>query len=150
MVLARLLSSIFKFMENNGKAKYDWITLKQEFFNSDIVEVSAFIRHKFGIEMKDNGQVANKTTGWGEDKKEWKRKRIEEIQKQADKELINKLKIGLKDLLMNKRLLFGLDGKYLEILGKLQSSEADKQPTEEERRFFQNYTDKVKDIFQRL
>jgi len=131
-----------------GRAKYDWEKIKQEFFNSDILEVNAFIKHRLGIGKAQDGNVRQHIVGWTEEKKIWKRKRFEEAQKEADKALIEKMKISLEDLLINKRLLFSLDAKYLEILGRLTDSK--RQPTKEERMFFGAYQDKVRDIYKRI
>lgn len=54
------------------KSKYDWPSLKQEFFLSEHVETSAFFRSKFGATPEESGQLSLKSRGWSEEKKKWK------------------------------------------------------------------------------
>jgi hypothetical protein len=136
--------------ESGSNAKYDWDALKQEFFNSDFLEVAPFIRQRLSKETANDSNMANQTKGWAEDKKEWKRKRMEDVQRQADKELIEKLKISLEDLLINKKLLFQLDSKYLEILGRMAQPNSEKPLTTEELNFFKSYQDKISEIYKRI
>jgi len=105
------------------KSKYNWESLRQEFFNSDFLEITSFIRQRLGKETVSDNHIARKVAGWTDEKKAWTRKRLEKVQKEADKALMEKLKIHLKDLLINKKLLFSLDGKYLECLAKLAKGE---------------------------
>jgi len=65
-----------------------------------------------------------------------------------DEDLAEKLKINLEDLLTQKRLLFSLDAKYLEILARMSSK--DNLPTEEELKFFENYPEALRDIYKRI
>jgi len=134
----------------NGIQKYDWDALKRNFFNSDHLEVASFIRQTLGKETAEDGNMARQTKGWTEDKKEWKRKRAENIQKQVDKALIEKLKISLEDLLINKKLLFSLDSKYLEILGRMAQANLEKPISPEELIFFRNYQESVRDVYKRI
>jgi len=134
-----------------GRAKYDWDALKQEFFNSDILESFTFIKSKLGAEtVEHSGWIKSKVEGWTEEKKVWKQKRVENIQKQADKELMEKLKISLQDLLINKKLLFGLDSKYLEILGRIVNPNPEKPLNKNDYTFFKQYSDSISEIYKRI
>jgi len=127
-------------------SKYDWIKLKQEFFESGILEANTFLMGRIGKDKGDSN-VAERTKGWTEDKRDWQRKRIEEAQKEADKELVKKMKITLEDLLVSKKLLFQLDSRFLEIYGK-QVSGQELKP--EELAFLKSYPAKPLDVFTRI
>ena len=133
-----------------GRRKYDWDSLKQEFFNSDIPEALTFIRGKLGGNkgVKVSTNIENHIVGWTKEKRAWKRKKAEEIQKKLDEDLAKKLKVNLEDLLTQKRLLFSLDAKYLEILARMSSN--DNPPTEEELKFFKSYPETLRDIYKRI
>ena len=50
------------------KQKYDWPSLKQEFFVSDYVEVKSFFEEQYG---NYSGTIRTNTTGWSKEKKEF-------------------------------------------------------------------------------
>ena len=100
--------------EITPKAKYDWVALKQEFFNSDFLEVAPFIRERLGKETDNDTNVANQTKGWAEAKKEWKRKQIEEVENKTRGELVNKMKVKVEELMTAKKVSFRLLNKYLD------------------------------------
>jgi hypothetical protein len=131
-----------------GRNKYDWQALKQKFFNSDITEAYTFIRVELGCKKGLDNNIRKHIKGWTNEKKLWKQKRWEEIQKKVDEALAEKLKTNLEELLITKRLLYSLDAKYLEVLAKM--SDKKNPPTEEELRFFKNYKDNLKGIFKRV
>jgi hypothetical protein len=129
--------------------KYDWIQLKQDFFNSEFFEVEPFLKQKFGRGTGDDGNIAKHAKGWTNDKKEWQQKRIDEIQKTADKELKEKLKIQLSDLLTIKKLTFELDMSFLEIFLRMASGKGD--PVEaHERNFVMNYPNTPEQVIKRV
>lgn len=65
------------------KAKYDWVALKQEFFESDFIEARSFIQHKYSRDTADSGQVQKQITWWADEKKkiqeEMKQKALEDF-----------------------------------------------------------------------
>ena len=132
------------------RAKYDWDILKQKFFDSNTPEALTFIRGELGGIKggKMSTNIQRHILGWTEEKKIWKRKKAEKIQEKLDEDLAKKLKINLEDLLTQKRLLFSLDAKYLEILARMSSN--DNPPTEEELSFFKNYPEALRDIYKRI
>lgn len=134
--------------KNRGRTKYDWEALKREFLDSNILEATTFIKGRIGGEKGVTTNMEKHIIGWTEEKKVWKRKKADEIRKKAERALIEKLTVGLADLLLNKRLLFSLDAKYLEILGRMISK--NNPPTEEELRFFKNYKESLQDIYKRV
>lgn len=136
--------------EKEIKAKYDWTALKQEFFNSNYLEVSVFIRDKLGIEITENGWVREQTTGWTDEKKKFKQKQIEEVQKQTDEKLIEEFKITISELLKSKKILFDLDLKYLTIWLKLQDEKLSTDLKKYELSFIKNYPTNISELFKRL
>jgi len=132
-----------------GRTKYDWGILKQKFFDSNIPEAYTFIRGELGGEKGGvSTNIENHIIGWTKEKRAWKQKKAEKIQEKLDEDLAEKLKINLEDLLTQKRLLFSLDAKYLEILARMSSK--DNLPTEEELKFFENYPEALRDIYKRI
>ena len=138
------------FLKKRGRrAKYDWNALKQEFFNSDILEAYPFIRGKLRGEQGDvSTNIEKHIVGWTEEKKAWKQQKTAEIQRRLQEDLMKKLKVNLEDLLTQKKLLFSLDAKYLEILARMSSNE--NPPTEEELKFFKSYPEALRDIYKRI
>ena len=127
--------------------KYDWIQLKQDFFNSEFFEVEAFIKQRLGRGAADDGNIAKHVKGWTNDKKEWQQKRIDEIQKAADKDLKEKLKVQLKDLLTLKKLTFELDLSFLEIFLRMAGG---KTVEPHERAFVLNYPNTPEQVTKRV
>lgn len=133
-----------------GETKYNWVEIKQEFFNSGLLDVRSFIQQKLSKDTANDGNIANQTKGWAEDKKEWTRKNLEEVAKQAQRELIDKLKISLEELLINKKLLFSLDAKFLEIMGRIVHPNPERPLTADENSFFIKYQEKISEIYKRI
>tara|TARA_B100001964_G_scaffold222116_1_gene266728 strand:+ start:87 stop:485 length:399 start_codon:yes stop_codon:yes gene_type:complete len=50
------------------KQKYDWPSLKQEFFISDYVEVKSFFEEQYG---NYSGTIRTNTSGWSKEKKQF-------------------------------------------------------------------------------
>ena len=127
--------------EEQGKSKYDWGTLKKEFFNSDILEATAFIRSKLGMsneEILSNGNIRKNIAGWTEEKKEFKEQLVEE----AKKEMIEKLKIEVQDLLLTKKMSYELMRRYIEYYAKIL---AKKEIPQEEKDFIAQFSMKTVD-----
>ena len=57
-----------------GKMKYDWPTLKQEYFESDYQEVKAFFLQKYG---KFNSAMMHSTVGWPTEKRAWRNAEVQ-------------------------------------------------------------------------
>ena len=123
--------------------KYDWGDIKQKYLASEEMSVKAFIKQAIGIETNKNGGVANAVTGWYEEKIKMRKEAVE----QTKKDLIEKMKINLEDLLTTKKILYSLDSIYLEIMLKEQQG---KDLTESDIVFLRRYDEKKKDIFQRI
>jgi hypothetical protein len=58
-----------------SRQKYDWHTLKLEFFVSDFLEVKAFFQDKY---QTYTSHIKDKTIGWTREKQEFKRRIAEE------------------------------------------------------------------------
>jgi hypothetical protein len=130
--------------------KYNWDEIKQEFFNSDTVAVFDFMKQKLGESLAVSGNVQNHVVGWTEEKRAWKQKQLDEVQKQLDKELVKKLKVSLEDLLLNKKLLFELDARFLNILARMVQPDEKRMITDDEKKFFANYQEKASEIYKRI
>ncbi len=130
------------------KTKYNWEDLKQEFFNSEILEAKAFIRQRLGIETNDSGNIARKVTGWANAKKEWTKNKNAEIQRQLKKELMEKLKIPVEESLGIKSMISQGDARYLTIL--LRIGDERNPPSEGDLLFFKAYPDKLSDVWKRV
>jgi len=117
------------------RAKYNWEKLKQEFFESDIEEVFTFIKHKLGTNVAQSGGVKRNIKNWTEEKKEYQRKIMEEAREETKKELIEKMKIKLEDVLTAKKLSYSLLMSYLECYGKLLAGQ---ELSESEQKFMSN------------
>lgn len=65
------------------KQKYDWVAIKQEFFESDFIDVAPFIQQKYGKDTANNWQVWLMTKWWWDEKKkiqeEMKQKALEDF-----------------------------------------------------------------------
>lgn len=132
-------------------AIYDWIKIKQEYFESEILEANTFIKQKLGDSKAKAGGITRRIKGWTEDKKVWQQHRIDEAQKIADKELARKMKITLEDLLVSKKMLFQLDSVFLELYARKISKDKSAIPlTLEELDFVRNYPARPLDVYARI
>jgi hypothetical protein len=129
--------------------KYDWIQLKQDFFNSEFFEVEPFLKQKLGKGGADDGNIARHTAGWNQAKKDWQKERIDKIQKAADKDLKESLKVQLKDLLTLKKLTFELDLSFLEIFLRMASGKGDPVKANE-RNFVLKYPNTPEQVIKRV
>jgi len=133
-----------------AKSKYNWEELKQEFFNSEFLEVAPFVRERLGKETANDTNVATQTKGWANAKKEWTKNRNAEIQKQLDKELIEELKIPLQESLGIRSMLSQLDAQILTIFLRIVSKDKTKKPTKDEISLLKAFPDKLSDIWKRV
>lgn len=66
-----------------SKQKYDWVAMKQEFFESDYIEAFAFLKSQYGLDPVSNWNIRTQTKWWSEEKKqmqdEAKQKALEEF-----------------------------------------------------------------------
>ena len=69
------------------RAKYDWVALKQEFLESDHIEASPFIQHKYSTKTALSWAVRKSIIGWTEEKKQLQK----ELQEKASKEFQTKI-----------------------------------------------------------
>ena len=102
------------------KIKYDWPTLKQEFFESDHMEVKAFLKSKYG---RFSGHMSVQSNGWPKEKNAWKQENIkaaqiafrenkakeiaqmlEDVQLLLRKEIKNRSELALQDVDALKKL----------------------------------------------
>jgi len=130
--------------EINPTDKYDWDALKLEFMASEVPSVKEFIRHRLGTGLEESGNVKRQTFGWAEEKKAEKQRIVDE----AQKELFEKLKVPLEDVLANKKVLFELDREFLRIATKIAFKPKDL--TDEEKDFYKIYYQRAKDIWTRV
>ena len=130
--------------EEAKENKYDWEGLKLKFLVSDTPTVAEFIRRELGVERDNDGNISRHTRGWAEDKADRKR----EIAAEAERQLLERYKISLEDILASKKVLFELDREFLRVAGKMAFKQ--KEITEEERAFFKAYWQRSKDIWTRL
>lgn len=112
---------------------YDWDKLKNDWFLSDEVSLSAFLESAIGKRPDSDGNVNEHTKGWIAEKKEYKRRLAEE----AEKEIREKLKIRLQDLLLAKKRSYELIGKYVEYYAKILAGE---EITKEEKDFIAKFS----------
>jgi len=86
-----------------GKQKYNWGLLRQEFMTSEYLEVTAFFRQEYGKEIEKNGTIGRKTKGWVEEKKKFIQSiyqatidKIEDEESTANAEFLTTLMQGLR------------------------------------------------------
>jgi hypothetical protein len=64
--------------KKTGTAKYDWIRIKQEYFDSDIEEVEHFLRSFLDIKTKIiSGDKKQKIKGWRKEKSRYRQRIID-------------------------------------------------------------------------
>lgn len=128
--------------------KYDWVMLKDKWFKSEELELSAFLEKEIGKRPDRDGNVNEHTKGWIEEKKLWKQNRNDEIQKQVDQDLIKKLKVPLTESLAIRNMLSQVDLKLLGIFLRIGSEE--NPPTDKELQFLKAFPDKLQDVWKRV
>jgi hypothetical protein len=69
------------------RTKYDWIALKQQFMESDFIDVSPFIRETIQQDPSRNRAIADRVKGWGDEKKKIQQEMKEEALKDFKKNL---------------------------------------------------------------
>lgn len=74
-----------KEVKKNTRTKYDWISLKQEFMESDFIDVAPFLRQSIKQDTANNKAVANASKWWADEKRkiqqEMKQKALEDFKK---------------------------------------------------------------------
>lgn len=107
--------------------KYDFASLKQEFFESDIDEVSNFLKEKYGDKLAKSNQIKNNTLGWSKEKKEYKQKIVDmAIEKSAKKSANDLTKaIPLERLIQMKLDFFDLIEMAIERIPKARKMDMD-------------------------
>lgn len=94
-----------------AKQKYDWTTLKLEFFQSDIDEVKEFFQRKFNVY---NRNIQQNTRGWTKEKQEYKEKILEKALERRAKEEAKNLEIPMEQLKQAKKTTIQLLMKKLQ------------------------------------
>ena len=131
-------------MENKKiRSKYNWEALKDEFFASEHIDVASFIRERLGKDTGSNTHIANKTKGWGDDKKAYQQEITDKAKEKAKQKLIEKLKVKLEDVLAGKRLSYDLMISFLEGFAKILNN---KELTKEEKKFMAVFPPKSIDM----
>lgn len=77
------------------KSKYNWALMKQEFMTSEYLEVTAFFKNEYSIDLVKNGHVNKKVTGWTEEKKKF----IQEVYTQTMESIKEKRVVRNTDVL---------------------------------------------------
>ena len=107
--------------------KYDFAALKQEFFESDIDEVSNFLKEKYGDKLAKSNQIKNNTLGWSKEKQAYKQKIVDmAIEKSAKKSANDLTKaIPLERLIQMKLDFFDLIELAIEKLASAKKIDMD-------------------------
>lgn len=82
------------------RAKYDWIALKEDFFRSEYIDVSPWIRHTLGQEKEQNKNVRLACAGWALDKKIWKEERLKETLAKIKEDRVARSKVLLDKIFL--------------------------------------------------
>lgn len=130
--------------EINPTDKYDWNALKLEFMVSEVPSVKEFIRHRLGTGLEESGNVKRQTKGWAEERE----MEVKRVADEAQRQLLEKYRISLEDILASKKVLFELDREFLRVAGKLAFKPS--EVSKEEQGFFKAYWQRSKDIWTRL
>ncbi len=97
--------------KRTAHAKFNWPKIKNEFLNSDYLEVKSFFEDRY---KTYNATIRGKTVGWTEDKKERDQRIANRVLKeQEDTEVASKVAI-LKDILAKiaARVAIGKENLY--------------------------------------
>jgi len=113
-----------------GKTKYDWVSLKYEFFSSNFLCAAGFIKYRLGLEAKHNGNVKRAIIGWARKKKIWKLQRLAKIRQELKLFLIEKARENIIVSLKNKRMIFDLAKKYMELMLRMSTEKISKRDFE--------------------
>lgn len=85
-----------------AKQKYDWNSLKLQFFQSDIDEVYNFLKWIYG-EKAVKWNLKNKVKGWSKEKQEYKEKIFKKALEKKEKEEAKNLEIDMSELKKAKK-----------------------------------------------
>jgi len=107
--------------------KYDFAKLKQEYFNSDIDEISNFLKEKYGEKLAKSNQIKNNTLGRSKEKQAYKQKIVDmAIEKSAKKSANDLTKaIPLERLIQMKLDFFDLIEMAIERIPKARKMDMD-------------------------
>lgn len=70
------------------KTKYDWKAIKQDFFESDFIDVAPFLQATYQINTSQSSQAREKTKWWADEKKK--------IQEEMKQKALEDFKLNLK------------------------------------------------------
>lgn len=84
----KVTKKVAKKIKSKNKTKYDWIAMKQEYFESDFIDVAPFLKNNYSINTGDNGNALEKSKWWWDEKK----KIQEELQREAMKTFKSNMK----------------------------------------------------------
>jgi len=104
--------------------KHDWNNLKIQFFKSDNISVSEFIRQKTGKETAKNNHIAKNVVWWKKEKNEYLKIKIFQANEEVDIKLRKKYK-SIFEYVKLARM------EWLEILSDRICINKDKLPTKE-------------------
>jgi hypothetical protein len=104
--------------------KYDWIKLKSEWLSAPELELKAFLERTIGKGQDNDGNVQLQTKGWVDAKKEHRQREVDAIAEQTRKELIDKLKVKIEEVLAAKNISFNLLTTYLNCHAKKVAGQA--------------------------
>ena len=93
------------------KLKYDWSSLKLEFFQSDIDEVKEFFQRKYNVY---NRNIQQNTKGWTKEKQLYKTDILQRALERKAKEEAKNLEIPVGQLKMAKKTVIWLLMKRLQ------------------------------------
>ena len=57
-------------LKKTNRAKYNWVKMKREFFESDFQDVAPFLLAKYKINTVQSSQSRERTKGWADEKRE--------------------------------------------------------------------------------
>ena len=90
--------------------KYDWNTLKADYFKSDIIDVKGFFE---SIWYSHNTHIVKNTKGWSVEKKKWKKELKQKVIEKAEEEFIETYKPDIKELWLYHQALMAIIAKKL-------------------------------------
>lgn len=95
--------------------KYDWETLKWQYFQSEILDVKGWWENIGNIYSP---YITEKTKGRTEDKKKWKESLVDKVMEVAEQEFIETYKPDIKELWKYHKLIMWIVAKKLVSMAK--------------------------------
>lgn len=102
--------------------KYDWHSLKAEYFKSDIIDVKGFFE---SIWHSHNTHIIKNTKGWNLEKKKWKKELKQKVIEEAEKEFIKTYKPDIEELGKYHKALMWIIAKKLNSMAKKETDAED-------------------------